>query len=293
MNTRSMLSIATLALASAVVLTGCPDDKGAGATGGKPSRPGTTAKPGSSGDTAPAASTGKAEPKPAGGGEAYGKGVIKATVKFTGTAPEMKVPKKRAEAEFCKDEEVKFNAVVVNDGKLQDVFVGIADGQLSGDYEAGSPVEIDQKGCMYHPRLAAVMPEQEMVIKNSDPTLHNVNASKGATTLFNTAQPKGAPDLKKSFEETGVYKLKCDVHSWMRAFVITSDNPFFGVTGADGTTSIEKVPDGKHKVIAWHSQYGKKEKEVEVKGGEVTVDFEFDGTEEEPAENKGELNDLF
>ena len=146
---------------------------------------------------------------------------------------------------------------------------------------------------MYEPRILGLMPEQEIMIKNSDPTLHNVNAAQGATTLFNTAQPKGAPDLKKSFEEPGVYKFKCDVHSWMRAFAVTVDNPFHGVTGDDGTVSIAKVPDGKYKVMAWHSQYGKKTQEAEVKGGEVEVAFEFDGTEEAPAENKGELDDLF
>jgi len=289
MKTRSLVSIATVAVASAALLTGCPDEGGKKPTGGtaKPTTAATGAKP-------PATGTGAT--KPTGGGdaaEAYGKGVIKATVKFTGEAPEMKVPKKRSEAEFCKDEEVKYNAVVVNDGKLKSVFVGIDNGQLKGDYEADKPAELDQQNCMYKPRMLALMPEQELIIKNNDPTLHNVNASMGTTTLFNTAQPKGAPDLKKSFEETGTYKFRCDVHSWMRAFAIATDNPFHGVTGDDGTVTIEKVPDGKYKVFAWHSQYGKKEKEVEVKDGEVAIDFEYDGTEEAPAVNKGELDDLF
>jgi hypothetical protein len=79
----------------------------------------------------------------------------------------------------------------------------------------------------------------------------------------------------------------------MRAFVWAMDNPFFGVSAEDGTFKIEKVPDGKYKVFAWHSQYGKKEQEIEVKGGEVTADFSYDGKEAEPAENTGELADLF
>jgi plastocyanin len=290
MNIRSMVSIATVALASAALLTGCPsdDDKSTTGrpTGGKP-----TAPPGSTQPASTATGTGEA---PTGGGDAqFGKGVIKGTVKFSGEAPEMKVPKKRKEAEFCKDTETVFNAVLVKDGKLQDVWVGIANEQLKGDYEADKPAVVDQKDCMYHPRVQGVVTEQEVQIKNSDPTLHNVNAAKGDTTLFNTAQPKGAPDLKKSFEETGTYKLKCDVHAWMRSFVITSDNPFYAVTGEDGSFTIEKVPDGKYKVVAWHSQYGQKEQEVEVKGGEVSVDFDYDGKEPEPEANKGELADLF
>ncbi len=289
MKTRSMVSIATLAVASAALLTGCPESGGDKKPGGK--KPATTG----AAVTSKPATTGTGATKPTGGGseEKFGKGVIEATVKFTGEAPEMKVPKKRSEAEFCKDEEVKFNAVVVNDGMLKDVFVGLEDGQVEGDYEAEKPATLDQKSCMYEPRILGLMPEQEIIIKNSDPTLHNVNASLGATTLFNTAQPKGAPDLTKSFEEIGNYKFKCDVHPWMRAFGVTVDNPFHAISGEDGKAKIEKLPAGKYKLMAWHSQYGKKTQEVEVKDGKVEVNFEYDGTEEAPAENKGELDDLF
>jgi len=287
MSFRSLVSLTTVALASVALLTGCPGgDQGKSSGGSKSSKPSTAKPTGSAGATKTAADPGA--------GAKFGKGVIKATVKFTGEAPEMKVPKKRGEAEFCKDKEVAYNAVVHKDGKLQDVYVGLADEQFKGDYsDDAKPVSIDQVDCMYTPRIQGAMPEQEIKIKNSDATLHNVNAGKGAATLFNSAQPKGAGDLVKSFEEPGIYRLKCDVHSWMRAFVVISDNPFHGVTGADGTATINKVPDGKYKLVAWHSQYGKKVKDVEVKGGEVAVEIEFDGTEEEPAENKGELNDLF
>lgn len=289
MNLRSVVSIATVALASAA-LVGCPAEETKQSTtgGSQTSKPATTAATtgAASGDTKPTAN-------PTAGGDAFGKGVIKATVKFTGTAPEMKVPKKRGEAEFCKDTPVKYNAVVADGGMLQDVYVGIADGQLKGDYPADATLTVDQKDCMYAPRIQGALPEQKIVIKNSDATLHNVNAGKGAATLFNTAQPKGAPDLEKAFEETGIYRMKCDVHSWMRAFVVVSDNPFHGVSGADGTVTIDKVPDGKHKIMAWHSQFGKKEAEVTITGGEATVEISYDGTEAEPAENTGELNDLF
>ncbi len=277
MSIRTILTTSTIALAALAMAAGCGDNK-------QSARGGTTSKP----TTKPAAkpkATATAKPKKA--ASSYGKGVITGVVTFTGEAPEMKVPLKRKDAEFCKDTEVKYNAVLVKDGKLQDVYVGIADGQLSGDYEV-EPAKLDQKQCMYSPRMMGLLVEQEIQISNSDPTLHNVNAGK-----FNFAQPKGAPVQKKSFDEAGINRFQCDVHPWMRAFTIVSDNPFHAVSGADGNFKIEKVPDGKYKVWAWHSHYGKKEKQIEVKGGEVKVNFEYDGTEAEPAENKGELKGLF
>jgi plastocyanin len=286
---RSLVSVATLSL-GALALVGCPEDPKP-----DPSKTSGATKPPAT--TAPPATTGSAGPtKPAGGGgeDKFGKGVIKGVVTFAGAAPEMKVPKKRKDAEFCKDTEVKYNAVLVKDGKLKDVYVGVASGQLKGSYEATKPATVDQKACMYEPRMQGQVAEGELLVKNSDPASHNVNTWLGASSLFNQAQTKGAADIKKTLSEPGVYRLQCDMHSWMRAFVVVSDNPFHAVSGDDGAFNIEKVPDGKHKVMAWHSQYGKKEQEVEVKGGAtVEVKFEFSDKDAEPAENKGELNDLF
>jgi plastocyanin len=295
MNVRSLISMTALAVAAAAFVTGCPGDEqpqGGGKPGPTGGAKGPSPKGTGTGTAQPAGSGTGGPTKPTGGGDAkFGAGVIKGTVKFSGTAPEMKVPKKRKEADFCKDTEVKYNAVFVKDGKLKDVFVGLEG--IEGEYTAEKPATVDQKNCMYEPRMQGVMVGQHVIVKNSDPTAHNINASHGAQTLFNQGQGKGAADIDKTIEEAGVVRFKCDMHSWMRAFAIATENPFFAISGEDGSFKIEKVPDGKYKLYAWHSQFGRQEKDVEVKAGEVTVDFEYKGTEAAPAENQGELNDLF
>lgn len=285
---RQLASLAAIAL-TALVLGGCGDDKpaGSGATSGT-AKPATTAKP-----TATATATAKAAAAPAKEGSA----TIKGAVAFSGKAPEMKVPAKRKDADFCKTKEVKYNAVLVNGGKLQDVLVRIAPGGVPGEWKAPEKhAEIDQVDCMYTPRIQGVVGGQTIDIKNGDATLHNVHTYKGTETLFNQAQPKGSPALVKEVpDDPTVVKFSCDVHPWMRGFVVVTDHPFFAVSGADGTFKIEKVPAGKYTVEAWHTQFGLLKKEaVEVKdSGEVTVDFEYKGTEAEPAENKGELTGLW
>ncbi len=288
------ISIATV-LVAAAALTGCPDDNKPADNkyGPKGGSTASSAKASPSASAAPsAAGSGKSDAKPA----AEGKGVLKGTVKLAIKAPEMKVPKKRKEAELCKDKPIKYNAVVADkDGHLQDVFVAIADGQINGDYKPGKSAEVHQKECMYAPRIQGILPGQEVQIFNDDATLHNVHAYHGADSPINQAQPKGSDPIKSTkFEEPGVYRMQCDVHPWMRAFVVAADSPFFATTGADGSFKIEKVPAGKYTVYAWHSEYGKVEKkDIEVKDGEVTVDFEYTGKETEPPENAGELKDLW
>jgi plastocyanin len=216
-------------------------------------------------------------------------------VNFTGKAPEMKVPAKRKAAEFCKDKEVKYNAVLAKDGKLKDVFVRIENGGVKGKWDAPkTEAVVDQVDCMYSPRIQGVVSGQEIAIKNSDGTLHNVHTYKGAESWFNQAQPKGAEPIKKELEDTSIIKFTCDVHPWMRGFVVVTDHPFYAVSGDDGSFTISKLPAGKYKLEAWHTRFGLKTAEVEVADGkEATATFTYDGTEAEPTENKDELKDLF
>jgi plastocyanin len=285
---RELVSIAALG-ALTLCIAGCPDENPKGnASGPKKAAPETTTT------TTGAAADPSGKPK-AGGGEAkFGTASIEGTVSFSGKAPEMKVPTKRKDTEVCKDTEVKYNAVIVNDGKLQDVFVRLPNGAAKGDWKAAKAAEIDQKDCMYIPRIQGQVAGGEINIKNSDGTLHNVHTYKGSESWFNQAQPKGEGPIKKELEDTKVIKFQCDVHPWMRGFVIVTDHPFFAVSGADGKFKIEKVPAGKYEVEAWHSQYGLKKGTVEVADGATgKVDFEYKGDEPEPDDNKEELKGLW
>src|SRR5262249_49729812 len=50
-------------------------------------------------------------------------GDIRGRVHLNGEPPRMLVPVKRGDAEICRDKELALNAVLVNEGKLQDAFV--------------------------------------------------------------------------------------------------------------------------------------------------------------------------
>ena len=80
----------------------------------------------------------------------------------------------------------------------------------------------------------------------------------------------------------------------MRGFVVVTDHPYFAVSAADGSFSIDKLPPGKYKLEAWHATNGLKTADVEVADGKpADVTFSYDGTEAEPAENKDETKGLW
>jgi plastocyanin len=168
--------------------------------------------------------------------------------------------------------------VVGPKGELADVIVSLQG--ISGKSTGASapPMELDQKGCEYVPSIFAVQTGQKIIVKNSDPVLHNVHDMPGegsGNPEKNEAQLPNGPDLTFSFSKPENFlKFKCDVHQWMFAWCSIFDHPYFAVSAKDGTFKIANVSPGKYKIEAAHRKAGKVTQEVEVKEGEpAKVDF--------------------
>ena len=65
--------------------------------------------------------------------------------------------------------------------------------------------------------------------------------------------------------------MTCDVHDWMKGYIVVADNPYVGVTGAGGKFEIKDVPAGSYTLEIWHEVLGKKSMKVSVKGGAATA----------------------
>lgn len=156
-------------------------------------------------------------------------------------------------------------------GGLADVVVSLqgVSGKSAG--ASARPAELDQKGCEYVPQILAVQTDQKIVIKNSDPVLHNVHdlPAEAGNKEQNMAQMPGGPELSFTFAKPEMFlKFKCDVHPWMFAWVSVFDHPYFAVSGKDGTFKIANVPAGKYTIQAAHRKAGTATQEIEVKEGQ-------------------------
>jgi len=132
-------------------------------------------------------------------------------------------------------------------------------------------VVLDNKGCRFEPHALVVRTGQTFEIRNSDPGIgHNTNAQTLLSNpKFNEQVTDGSP-ITKVFEKTEAYpaEMACNVHPWMKSYVLIRDNPYAAVTGADGSFEIKNLPAGKHKFIFWHEACGNL-KQISV-GGEKT-----------------------
>jgi plastocyanin len=205
---------------------------------------------------------------------------ISGLVKFEGAAPRPANLQMSADP-YCQsqhstpapDEEV----VVGPGGELANVLVYVKDVTAPA---TKTPATLDQKGCQYHPHVSAVQVGQPLQIKNSDNTLHNVHAQPEVNSQFNVGQPVQGMVSTKTFDKIEIkpFRIKCDVHGWMKSFMAVLPNPYHGVSQNNGTFTITGLPPGNYTLVAWHEKYGQQEQPITVGAKEQKqVTFTFKG----------------
>ncbi|MBV9891821.1 MAG: hypothetical protein JO090_13160 [Rhizobacter sp.] len=122
---------------------------------------------------------------------------------------------------------------------------------------------IDQRGCAFVPRVVVVPAGGTVDFLNNDRLLHNIHATPKLNVAFNRTQPKDRT-IPVTFQKTEIVRIDCDLHSWMRAWVVVADHPLYRVTPADGTFAFDNLPPGKYRVQIWHERLGSIVKEVAV-----------------------------
>lgn len=162
------------------------------------------------------------------------------------------------------------------DGSLANVFVSLQ-GSFPATPVPADPVTIDQRGCMYVPRVLGARAGQTLQVRNSDDLLHNVHSASTHANDFNMSQPKAGVVQQIPLKNPEVMlRIACDVHRWMTTFVGVVNHPYFATTDTGGTFTIANVPAGTHTIQVWHELFGVMTQTVRVtEGSTSSVDFAY------------------
>jgi len=214
------------------------------------------------------------------GSSAQNTASVSGTVKFKGIAPhpsridmsfDPNCAKAHATPAFTQD------VVVGGGGGLENVVVYVADG-LNGAPPEGDPppAVLEQKGCVYQPRVMALQANQKLEIKNDDATSHNIHPMPVNNREWNKTQPPGVPIEESFAREEIAIPVKCNIHPWMRGYIAVFKHPFFAVTDKDGNFDLKNLPPGTYTITAWHEKLGTQSQKVTVAAGQPSkLEFTF------------------
>ena len=124
-------------------------------------------------------------------------------------------------------------------------------------YEAPGPFAppaaaavMDQVEKEFRPRVLPVLAGTKVRFPNKDQVHHHIYSFSKAKK-FDLPLYKGEDADPVLMDKAGIVALGCNIHDWMRGYVLVLDTPYYAMTGADGRATLTGVPEGRWKVAAW------------------------------------------
>lgn len=143
------------------------------------------------------------------------------------------------------------------DGGIADVTVYIRSkvDKIHPDYDnVPGMVTIDNKKGRFVPHVVPVyVKKQTLLIGNVDKVAHNSNLQPPGDKGTNPLIPSGeSANFKFGRQQNFPVPVTCNIHPWMKGFVLPRDNPYMASSADDGTFTIKNIPVGEHEFLLWH-----------------------------------------
>ena len=136
---------------------------------------------------------------------------------------------------------------------LADVVVFVRKASRVKNAVSEEPLVFDQKNCEFLAPVFAARVGQPVDVRNSDPVGHNTNID---GTSFNQLIPAGQGTTYKPDSEMGMPRMvTCNIHPWMKAYVIFRKDGYAAVSAVDGSFEIADLPAGEPlEFQVWHAR---------------------------------------
>lgn len=208
-------------------------------------------------------------------GMAWG-GTIKGTVRYTGAEVEQKRLPVTIDQYVCGKEREAEDLVLTPAKAIRNAVVSLQNPPPGVRWEGSLPsAKMDQKQCAFVPRVVVVPVGGTVEFLNSDRLLHNLKSVSKENPAFNRAQPH-ARTIPVVFRKPEILRVDCDLHSWMRSWVVVADHPLYVVTNDRGEFVLDNVPAGKYTLQVWQESLGTVTTDVTVGDkGTTTVTVEM------------------
>ena len=135
---------------------------------------------------------------------------------------------------------------------------------------------MDQRNERFVPHVLAVTTGTYVDFPNDDKTYHNV-FSLSKTKEFNLGRYAVGHSESVLFDQPGIVRVFCEIHSHMSAFILVFAHRYFAVTADDGRYRIDAVPPGSYTLVVWNEtirgEAPRRTVNIGESGGDVDADF--------------------
>jgi len=202
-------------------------------------------------------------------------GTLKVRFAYGGAAIQPQAIDANKDAQFCGKHGLVSERLLVNadnNGGLKNVvfyvFTGRGGSKLPAQPASKGTFELANQNCRFEPHILTVQVGDTIKITNPDPVGHNANMNFFANAAQNITIPPGGEKLVKIEKpEPAVIPVDCNIHPWMRSYVVALDHPFAAVSDENGEIEIKGLPAGETLVFRlYHEAADTAIKEVLIEG---------------------------
>lgn len=203
-------------------------------------------------------------------GNSWGGGSVSGIVTYQGIPPSGMKKSVGLDVETCGKQVPSEDLVIGKKGGIKNVVVFLK-GPVAGARGFSGPeggFVIDQKNCRFEPHVVIVPAGKSLEVLNSDGILHNFHTYSLSNRPINRAQPSSLPKMTLSFDRPEIFEVRCDVHDWMRAWIVVAEHPYYVLTDEEGRFQLTDVPAGDYTLSLWHEALGRQSRRIVVREGE-------------------------
>ena len=185
-----------------------------------------------------------------------GTGVIRGRVLLDTDAPDLPQIVVDKSVDFCGGK-VTDPLLIVQDRRVQGAVVSIDWGREILITDHPKPVSLQSRQCLFQPRIQVAQVGTFLTLNSGDEIAHNPHGWWNDTkTVFNITLLNPNLKFKRKLKWDGIYRVECDTHTWMKAYILVFKHPFYAITDAKGGFVLENIPVGTHTLRVWHEVLG-------------------------------------
>lgn len=114
--------------------------------------------------------------------------------------------------------------------------------------------------CLLSPRIQGALAGGTLNLRSDDPLAHRARFLRDQNTkplkLVSLTGDGQVVPVEDVLTQPGFVEVRCDLHPWTRAWIAVFDHPYFMVTERTGAFSLDSVPPGRYRIVAWHERFG-------------------------------------